>query len=269
MTTVLSGVGLVIVFQESGQLHCQRSRTSGVIFSVVASVLRLGRAMCSRRPEIYFKQEHVITPGTLPACDLFTFGLEKKFFGLGCCTTSTMRTKKRILQGAAVCTWLAMTTGWAEAAEPEPAGEQTCVEVRGFHDGDTFTCVTEEGALRVRVAGIDAPEVGQGFWRVSRDLLRSSTPAGSLVNCYKVDRFKRQVCRVASPTGSDIALELVKTGLAWRTRKYVDEQTHEERELFTEAETIAREQGLGLWSQPDPQEPSACRALKEQRQKCR
>lgn len=72
----------------------------------------------------------------------------------------------------------------AYAANTEPTGDQTCVEVRGFHDGDTFTCVTETGPLRVRVAGIDAPEVGQGYWRVSRDLLRSSTTTGSRVSCY-------------------------------------------------------------------------------------
>lgn len=179
-----------------------------------------------------------------------------------------MSCKKRILQGM-VSAWAVFAMSGSYAANTEPAGDQTCVEVRGFHDGDTFTCVTGTGPLRVRVAGIDAPEVGQGFWRVSRDLLKQRAAPGTDVSCYKADRFKRQVCRVASPTGSDIALELVKTGLAWRTRKYAEEQTPGERELYAAAEAIARERGLGLWSQPDPQEPSACRELKEQRQKCR
>lgn len=163
--------------------------------------------------------------------------------------------------------WLLSVAATAWAAEP--AGVHICSDVRGFHDGDTFTCVTDSGPLRVRVAGVDAPEVGQGYWRVSRDLLRTSTPAGSKVHCYKVDRYERQVCRVTGHKGEDVALGLVEAGLAWRTRKYTDEQTQEERNRYLAAESLAREYGLGLWSQEDPLEPSECRALKKKRVKCK
>lgn len=177
----------------------------------------------------------------------------------------------RSLWACCLLLWGLASHGLSEAAAElfEPAGAVTCTEVTRVHDGDTFTCVHVGGSLRIRVAGIDAPETSQAFWRVSRDMLRQRATPSTLVDCYKVDRFKRQVCRVASPAGGDIALELVRTGLAWRTRKYAEEQTPEERELYAEAEGIARERGLGLWSQPDPQEPGACRELKEQRQKCR
>jgi len=56
------------------------------------------------------------------------------------------------------------------AAEAMPAGEQTCVEGRGFHYGDTVTCVTEAGPRRDRVEGFVASEVGQGSWRVRGDV---------------------------------------------------------------------------------------------------
>lgn len=165
---------------------------------------------------------------------------------------------------AAACALVSLS-----ASAVEPKGNQECTDTTGFHDGDTFTCVTDTGPLRVRVAGIDAPETGQAFWRVSRDLLRSITPAGSRVDCYKVDRYERQVCRVCTADGRDAALWLVESGLAWRTRKYADEQTPEERERYATAEATARNRSLGIWTQPDPQEPGACRELKEQRQKCR
>lgn len=165
---------------------------------------------------------------------------------------------------------LALCAAAAQTSETErPVGEQTCSSAKGVHDGETFTCTTEMGQVRVRVSGIDAPETGQAFWRVSRDLLRQRISEGTVINCYKVDRFRRQVCRVNSPSGRDEALSLVEAGLAWRTRKYADEQTADERELYAAAESAARARGLGLWSQPDPQEPSACRELKAQRQKCR
>lgn len=177
-----------------------------------------------------------------------------------------MGTKKRILQGA-VCACATLVAVGAIAAEP--AGVRTCIEVRRFHDGDTFTCVTEAGPLRIRVAGIDAPEVGQDYWRVSRDLLRTTTQAGAKVGCYKVDRYERQICRVSGQDGQDVALGLVEAGLAWHTRKYIEEQTLEERDRYAEAESTARERDLGFWSLPEPQEPSVCRELKKQRQKCK
>lgn len=151
----------------------------------------------------------------------------------------------------------------------EPVGRLTCSDPRAFHDGDTFTCGHDSGAVRVRVAGIDAPETGQGFWRVSRDLLRKRVVPGTVVDCYKVDAYERQVCRVASPAGADIPLELVQTGLAWHSRKYAFEQQPEEQERYAAAEVNARRRGLGLWSLPEPQEPGECRALRRQRLKCR
>lgn len=160
-------------------------------------------------------------------------------------------------------------TGVLASEEQKPVGEQVCASVERVHDGDTFTCSTSAGPVRVRVAGIDAPETGQAFWRVSRDLLRQRISEGTVVNCYKIDRFKRQVCRVKSLAGRDEALGLVETGLAWRTRKYANEQTADERGLYAAAETAAQERRLGIWSQPEPQEPSICRELKQQKQRCK
>ncbi len=180
---------------------------------------------------------------------------------------------RRLVNTAVVAATLAVGLGGSSLSfagpSQEPAGRLTCTDPRAFHDGDTFTCGHEAGFVRVRVAGIDAPETGQGFWRVSRDLLRKRAIPGTVVDCYKVDAYERQVCRVASPTGADIPLELVQTGLAWHSRKYAFEQQPEERERYEAAEALARERELGLWSQSDPQEPTECRALRKQRQKCR
>lgn len=155
------------------------------------------------------------------------------------------------------------------AVHAAPVGEVFCMDTRGFHDGDTFACVAEQTTFTVRVAGVDAPETGQAFWRVARDLLATRARPGTKVNCYKEDRYRRQVCRVTSPEGADIAEELVRTGVAWHTVKYRSEQTPPEQERYAAAEVAARARGLGLWSQPDPQDPGECRALKKQRQKCR
>lgn len=179
---------------------------------------------------------------------------------------------RRFVNTAVVAAVLAVSLGGSSLSfagpSQEPAGRLTCSDPRAFHDGDTFTCGHEGGSVRVRVAGIDAPETGQGFWRASRDLLRKRAVPGTVVDCYKVDAYERQVCRVASPAGADISLELVQSGLAWHSRKYAFEQRPDERERYEAAEASAKSRELGLWSLPDPQDPSACRAVRKQGRKC-
>lgn len=151
-----------------------------------------------------------------------------------------------------------------------PFGRVHCEQPKSVHDGDTFRCLSGGMDFPVRVAGIDAPETGQNFWRVARDLLKAKLAKGAVVDCYKTDvKYGRQVCHVRGLDGHDIALELVKTGMAWHTVKYREEQTVSEEAAYATAEESARARGLGLWSQPDPQAPSDCRALRKQRKKCR
>lgn len=158
----------------------------------------------------------------------------------------------------------------AAYAEELPVGRVVCETPRSVHDGDTFRCLNGSLDFPVRVAGIDAPETGQAFWRVARDMLKSQLAKGAIVDCYKTDaKYGRQVCRVGAPDGHDIALELVKAGMAWHTVKYRHEQTEAEQGLYAAAEAAARSRELGLWSQPGPQEPWECRALRKQRHKCR
>ncbi len=79
-----------------------------------------------------------------------------------------------------------------------------CVETTGHHDGDTFTCKSASAPASkfvVRVASIDAPETGQANWRVARARLRELAAAGSSVDCYKVDRYDRKVCRLKRAMG--------------------------------------------------------------------
>lgn len=160
----------------------------------------------------------------------------------------------------------------ALALAPALAGASTvvCDSTRGFHDGDTFACVPADSPpFVVRVGGLDAPETGQGFWRVSRDRLRALAGPGTTVECYKADRYGRQVCRVRSPAGEDVVERLLREGLAWHGVHYVSEQTADERVRYAAAEAAARAERRGLWSESEPQAPWECRRSREQRKSCR
>ena len=53
-------------------------------------------------------------------------------------------------------------------------------KVVSVHDGDTITILTEEKQVKVRLFGIDAPELKQPFGRKSKEFLASMI-AGQIV----------------------------------------------------------------------------------------
>lgn len=178
------------------------------------------------------------------------------------------------LRAGALATCLAASA--IASAAPQPAGVwQSCHETRGFHDGDTFACGLSDAVTSVvetvvvRVAGLDAPESGQAYWRPARDRLRALVGPGVAVNCYKVDRYGRAVCRVRTADGLDAVEALLREGWAWHSTTYVSEQTPSEKVQYAAAERAAREARVGLWREPSPQAPWECRKAKVRRQRCR
>ena len=123
-------------------------------------------------------------------------------------------------------------------------------------DGDTITILDAQNRQhKVRLNGIDSPEMGQPFGRASKKHL-SDLLAGSQVvaDCGKTDRFGREVCLVR--VGEVVAgLEQVKAGMAWYFRRYANEMAPARREHLDTAETDARTDGKGLWAESGPVPP--------------
>ena len=84
----------------------------------------------------------------------------------------------------------------------------------------------------------------------------------------KRDRYKRIVGKVlVDPPGEvfcmaigcvkkiDAGLEQIKAGLAWHYKKYQGDQNEEDREVYSETESIAREKQLGLWKDKEAMPP--------------
>lgn len=122
-------------------------------------------------------------------------------------------------------------------------------------DGDTL--VVEAGAKRhrIRLAGIDAPEKDQPWGEAAtRELRRQVAGRQVAVEWHKADRWKRLI-GVVVLDGEDVNLHLVDRGLAWHYKRYADEQTPEQREAYSAAETAAQDARRGLWSDPAPIAP--------------
>ena len=123
-------------------------------------------------------------------------------------------------------------------------------------DGDSFVLRTPDGRkLRIRIAGIDAPEKGQPFADVSRRHLAAMLRGRSLqVEVRKLDAFGRHVARIDAGEG-DVALAQLEAGMAWFFRRYADDQPPEERRRYAQAEERARTASAGLWRDPSPEPP--------------
>jgi endonuclease YncB( thermonuclease family) len=136
------------------------------------------------------------------------------------------------------------------------AGQIIPGKVVGITDGDTLTLLDEKQTqYRIRVSGIDTPERGQTFGHVaSENLAKLAFGQLAAADCQKLDRYGRWVC-VVRVNGMDVGLSQIKAGLAWHYKKYANEQTPMDRELYAKAEQEAKAAGIGLWKDMDPTPP--------------
>lgn len=128
--------------------------------------------------------------------------------------------------------------------------------VVGVYDGDTITVLDETLTRhRIRLAGIDAPELGQAYGELSRNYLAEQVTGKNVsVEWSKKDKYKRPVGKVMMGS-KDQCLEQVRGGFAWHYKKYEVEQTPLEQRTYRDAEQAAREAKRGLWVDHEPVAP--------------
>ncbi len=129
------------------------------------------------------------------------------------------------------------------------------VQVVGIADGDSFTGLTDEKQkLRFRIHGIDAPEKSQPFSNEARKQLSDLIFQKQIkvVMVESDDKYNRKLVQVFTPDGKDVGAEMLKNGLAWQYRRT---NNKEDYERYSQLESDAREEKIGLWSQPNPESP--------------
>jgi endonuclease YncB( thermonuclease family) len=122
--------------------------------------------------------------------------------------------------------------------------------VVGVQDGDTVTCLDESNQQqKIRLAGIDAPELGQDYGKESREALAAMV-FGKTVEVYDQGRDEngRWIARVVVD-GVDVNQQMLATGSAWHYTAISSDQA------LAALQSQAQAQKVGLWSQPDPIPP--------------
>ena len=129
---------------------------------------------------------------------------------------------------------------------PQPL---TASEVIRVVDGDSFIVRLNGIPQQVRLACIDAPEIGQfPYGRLATNAFRGLLPADSAVTIYpiKKDRYGRTIGHVSTPGGVDVAEELVRRGLAFVYTRYLSDCDGPNLLLL---ESQARDYKKGIWSE--------------------
>ncbi|MCB9316446.1 MAG: thermonuclease family protein [Lewinellaceae bacterium] len=143
----------------------------------------------------------------------------------------------------------------AACSEDQPlskrSGRVVCKCI-GVYDGDTITVLTRsKKQFKVRLAHIDCPEKGQPFGKAARQFTADFC-FGKMVRIQqtaKKDRNGRIIGLVFNEQGKNLNQALVRAGLAWHFKKYSNDP------IYSQLETTARNEKIGLWQEFDPIPP--------------
>lgn len=133
------------------------------------------------------------------------------------------------------------------------AGETLQGSIVAVLDGDTVILLDESRSQhKIRLAQIDAPEIGHGkdnpgqpFGKASKQSLSDLVYGREVrADCETRDKYGRTVCTLLSGT-VDVNLEQVRRGMAWVYRKYARDPA------YYQAEDDARRAQRGLWRSSD------------------
>ena len=131
-----------------------------------------------------------------------------------------------------------------------PAYADFTGKVVAVADGDTITVLRDQGQVKIRLAGIDAPEKAQPFGeRAKQNMSRLVFGKEVRVDDRKKDRYGRTIgrvwvasdeCRqVDCPKSLDAGMAMLTAGLAWHYKRFENEQPPEERGQYSLAEDEA------------------------------
>lgn len=122
------------------------------------------------------------------------------------------------------------------------------------HDGDTVTLSYKNGKkIKVRLFGIDAPELAQLYGEASKKHLYSLLVKKNIeMKKEDKDTYNRIVATIYVD-GNNINLQMIKDGYAWHYVRYYKSNE------YRKAQEQARKNKLGLWKQDNPLEPWAYR----------
>lgn len=124
-------------------------------------------------------------------------------------------------------------------------------------DGDTMTILTaDKKQIKIRMLGIDAPERGQDFGTVARQQLNNLCYGKNVIVEKKDEDQYGRVLGVVYVDGMNVNEYMVRNGLAWYYRHFVNDPRLDSLEL------LARKEKVNIWRMKNPMPPYEFRKSK-------
>jgi micrococcal nuclease len=130
-------------------------------------------------------------------------------------------------------------------------GDTVYAEIE-FENGDRLA---KNKTKKIRLVGIDAPEISQPFGKESKAMLESYLlNLHTKIYVYGSDRYKRLLAKLVI-NEKDINLMMVHEGGAWFYVKYKNTLESSDQKLYEEAHYKAMINKQGLWGFDNPISP--------------
>ena len=123
------------------------------------------------------------------------------------------------------------------------------------NSGDVITIFNLNRPVRVRLLGVDAPELDQAFGDVARKHLADLVSDRSVLVEYSGIDGDHSVNGRVSFEGIDIGAQMIRDGAAWVDPSSQHRLSATDREVYQESEAAARNERRGLWQQENPVAP--------------
>jgi len=123
------------------------------------------------------------------------------------------------------------------------------------NSGDVITIFNLNRPVRVRLLGVDAPEIDQSFGDVARKHLADLVYDKSVLVEYAGIDGDHSVNGRVTFEGIDIGVQMIRDGAAWVDPSSQHRLSETDREVYQESEAAARSERRGLWQQENPVAP--------------
>ena len=135
------------------------------------------------------------------------------------------------------------------------SGASLVGKVIEVNSGDVITVFNLNRPVRVRLLGVDAPEMNQAFGDVARKHLADLVFDKSVLVEYSGIDGDHSVNGRVLLEGFDIGAQMIRDGAAWVDPSNQHRLSETDREVYQQSEEAARNERRGLWQQENPVAP--------------
>lgn len=128
-------------------------------------------------------------------------------------------------------------------------------KVIDVNSGDVITIVNLNRPVRVKLVGVDAPEMNQAFGDVAKKHLSDLIHDKSVVVEYSGIAADGSVSGRVLLNDSDIGAQMIRDGAAWFDPNNLSNLSQKDREIYQQSEQAARGERRGLWQADKPIAP--------------